>query len=210
VQNITRHDAPINKARIVARMHLQTYRSLGVQTHHQSQQPSVHLRCLIMLPIREFAVQLRHCIPSQGQLDIISQRRASDLSILRCADSSSESATKRSFRVSSWLGCKGCSNQGQVEYNTCMSTALSCRQSLPAYQCPTTGKHGCTQILDNRSSDNSKLQPVRCNTSLALHLTCWILRAPAGKWQCKTYLGTMLLSTKQGYLHGCIFRPIDP
>ena len=130
MQNISRHDAPINKARILARMHLQTYRSLGVQTHHQSQQPSVHLRCLIMLPIREFAVQLRHCIPSQGQLDIISQRRASDLSILRCADSSSESATKRSFRVSSWLGCKGCSNQGQVEYNICMSTALSCRQSL--------------------------------------------------------------------------------
>ena len=81
-----------------------------------------------------------------------------------------------------------------------MSPASSCRQSLPAYQCPTTGKHSCTQILDNRSSDNSKLQPVRCNTSLALHLTCWILRAPAGKWQCKTYLGTMLLSTKQGYL----------
>ena len=117
VQNMTRHDAPINKARILARMHLQTYRSLGVQTHHQSQQPSVHLRCLIMLPIREFAVQLRHRIPSQGQLDIISQRRTSDLSILRCADSSSESATKRSFRVSSWLGCKGCSNQSQVEYN---------------------------------------------------------------------------------------------
>ena len=141
------------------RMHHQTYRSLGVQTHHQGQQPSVHLRCLIMLPIRTFAAQLRHCTPSQGRLDIISQRRASDLSILRCADSSSQSATKRSFRVSSWLGCS---------------------------KCQTTGKHSCTQILNNRSSDNSKLQPVRCNTSLALHLTCWILRAPAGKWQCKT------------------------
>ena len=100
VQNMTRHDAPINKARILARMHRQTYRSLGVQTHHQSQQPSVHLRCLIMLRTCTFAAQLRRCIPSQGQLDIISQRRASDLSILRCADSSSESATKRSLKMS--------------------------------------------------------------------------------------------------------------